>query len=104
MNFTLWERAAHPVAHMLFCYMSICIFVLFRKHDLGSDCTSSWSLLTVYFDCSSQTVFGNQLRASKDLNDCGSFRNNETVSCADILDTSSTCDCNLLDLLMWFVK
>ena len=49
-------------------------------------------------------MFRNQLRASNNLNDCGSFKNNETVSCADILDTSSTCDCNLLDWRMLFAS
>ena len=48
---TFWKRAAHRVCSL--CVVSLCIFgyypFWFRGQDFGSDCTSSWSLLTFYF-------------------------------------------------------
>ena len=51
---TLWESAAHSVGHMFFFVLSICNFSFlplsrFRGRDVGSDCISSWSLLTFHF-------------------------------------------------------
>ena len=51
---TFWERAAHSVNLMfsllcLFVYSLDCFPFSFRERDIGSDCVSSWSLLTFYF-------------------------------------------------------
>ena len=53
---TFWERAAHSVDHMFFSILTICnfsyfpcVFVFFVNDiDFGSNCPSSWSLLTFY--------------------------------------------------------
>ena len=48
-----WERAAHSVNRI---FSLVCLFVAlvvshfcFRGQDIGSECVSSWSLLTFYF-------------------------------------------------------
>ena len=50
---TFWERAAHSVTICSLCIISVCncscFSLCFRRRDFGSDCTSSWSLLTFYF-------------------------------------------------------
>ena len=49
---TFWERAAHSVNNMFSLNMYICNFGFshfgFKGQAFGSDCISSWSLLTFY--------------------------------------------------------
>ena len=51
--YTILERAAHSVDRMFFLYFDYLSFSYFPFvllwRDLGSDCFSSWSLLTCYF-------------------------------------------------------
>ena len=50
---TLGETAAHSVDRMFSCILTICNFSYsrfgFTGRDLGSDCSSSWSLHICYF-------------------------------------------------------
>ena len=54
---TFWKRAAHAVGHTCmfplyfdYFYFSLHYFpLLFSGRNLGSDCSSSWSLYTCYF-------------------------------------------------------
>ena len=39
-----WETAADSVDHMFSFYFDYLLFQLFPAWDLGSNCTSSWSL------------------------------------------------------------
>ena len=50
---TFWERAAPSVDRMLSLYFDYLLLKLFSilvlGQDLGSDCSSTWSLRTFYF-------------------------------------------------------
>ena len=45
---TFQEKAAHSV-NRVFSLLSLFLAVVVRGQDFGSDCVSSWSLLTFYY-------------------------------------------------------
>ena len=57
-----WQIAAHSVDHMFSCILTTCIcnfsyfLFWFRGRNLGSDCSSSWSLHTCYSVLSCRTA------------------------------------------------